>query len=105
MLAEAKKLAANRPGEEMKILLIAPAAMDEIRLERKFPLDSIDAKGIQSSKELGGYLKEVAQLNGYPFIDANDHIRPGEADGTHWDAQGHAVMAEVIFHKVKEILG
>jgi len=105
MLAEAKKLAANRPGEEMKILLIAPAAMDEIRLERKFPLDSIDAKGIQSSKELGGYLKEVAQLNGYPFIDANDYIRPGEADGTHWDAEGHAKMADVIYQKVKEILG
>ena len=105
MLDEAKKMGADRPGEQMKILLMAPAAIDAIRLERKFPLDSIDETGIQSSRELGGYLKQVAEQMGYAFIDANDYIRPGEADGTHWDAEGHAKMADVIYEKVKELLG
>lgn len=105
MLAEAKKMGAERPGSDLKVLLIAPAAMDSIRLERRFPLDSIDETGIRSSRELAPLLREVAELNGYPFIDANDYIRPGEADGTHWDAAGHSKMADVIYQKVKEILG
>ena len=105
MLEEAKKMGADRPGSTMKILLMAPAAMDPIRLERNFPLDSIDAAGIQSSRELAGYLKQVAAQMNYAFIDTNDYIRPGEADGTHWDAEGHAKMADVIYEKVKELLG
>ena len=104
MLDEAKKMGADRPGEQMKILLMAPAAIDASRLG-KFPLDPVDENTIKNSQELGGYLKQVAEQMGYAFIDANDYIRPGEADGTHWDAEGHAKMADVIYEKVKELLG
>ena len=104
MLDEARKMGADRPGETMKILLIAPAAIDASRLG-KFPLDPVDENTIKNSQELGGYLKQVAEQMNYAFIDANDYIRPGEADGTHWDAEGHAIMADVIYKKVKELLG
>ena len=86
----------------MRILLIAPTVMDESRLSFK-ELDCVDRQTLESSRKLPALLKTVAKLNDCEFLDANDYIVPGRVDGTHWDADGHRIMADVIYREVKRI--
>lgn len=103
LLEEARKMGLERPGGEMKLLLIAPTSMEDCRIGYK-PLDCIDASGVEKSRRLPAYLRLVAEQLGCAYLDTNDYIRPGGVDGTHWGAQQHATMAQVIFETVKTLL-
>ena len=102
LIQEARAMGLDRPGETMRILLIAPTVMDESRLSFK-ELDCVDRQTLESSRKLPALLKTVAKLNDCEFLDANDYIVPGRVDGTHGDAEGHRIMADVIYREVKRI--
>lgn len=102
LVEEARSFGLSWPGEEMKVLIIAPTAIDESRLSLK-EQDCIDARGVESSRLLAGELQTTARLLNCYFLDANDYIVPGRTDGTHWDAEGHRIMADVICREVKRI--
>ncbi len=105
LVQEAVKLGVNRPGEQMKILIIAPSALNaSLRLGR-FPIDNIDETSVANSKILGGLLRQVASMVGASFLDANDYDLPrSEADGTHVTAEAHAILADVICKRIRELL-
>jgi len=104
MLEEARKLDLDRPnGEKMKILLISPIEISEVRLTFK-DNDVTDSQSIDNSRKLGKHMKIVAEQLGVEFIDAAPLIQPGKVDGVHLDADGHAKMAKLVYAKVKEML-
>lgn len=103
MLEEAMKLGLDRPGEKMKILLISPIEISEVRLTFK-DNDVTDRQSIENSRQLGKHMKIVAEQLGVEFIDAAQFVQPGDVDGVHLDEKGHAQMAALVYEKVKQML-
>lgn len=104
MLETARTLGVDRPGEKMKILLISPVEITEDRLTFK-DNDVTDRTSIENSRALGAHMQIVADQLGVEFLDAAKYIRPGKVDGVHLDEGGHARLAELVYEKLREMLG
>ena len=79
-------------------------------VEVKLTRDSMNPQGnahgglIYSLADTAGGCAALTHGRGLSTLSGNvNYIRPGKADGTHWDAEGHAIMADVIYQKVKEM--
>lgn len=58
---------------------------------------------VDKSRELGRYFQETANSKNCSFIDSAKHIKPTPIDAIHLDEKAHAILAEVIADKIKEI--
>jgi lysophospholipase L1-like esterase len=76
-----------------KVLLIAPPPL---RLPIKFFVEFSDERAISFSQALAPLYREVAEANGWDFLDAGRVISVSSHDGVHFDAEAHTRLAQAI---------
>lgn len=59
---------------------------------------------IARAKQFDKYFSQIAEQNNCYYFNAAPHVSLCEADGIHFDEQGHGMFAELIFRQVKNIL-
>ena len=91
-------------GREPEILLMAPIRIHENAVNAWLG-DEFGASSLQVDALLGKYLGEKAEALGVHFLNAGEFITADPADGIHMNEEGHALLAEKVEAKVREILG
>jgi lysophospholipase L1-like esterase len=100
---KAKTTLAGENGECPQVLVIAPPPIGK----EYFKTDvgkSMGAGCDTKSAELSTYLEELMQLQNTEFLDTKGKIPMNTIDFMHLDEEGHKLLAELVFNKVKTIL-
>ncbi|MBP8082177.1 MAG: SGNH/GDSL hydrolase family protein [Spirochaetes bacterium] len=84
-----------------KIILVAPPEAGKLA---GTDFEKLFEGSEKKSKELGKYFQETATAKNCSFIDSAKYIKPTPVDAIHLDEKAHAILAEVIADKVKEII-
>jgi lysophospholipase L1-like esterase len=95
-----KNSQAGRGNSSPAVLLIAPPP-----LGRLTDFAEMFKGGVEKSKEFAVQFRRVAQEKGCAFLDAGQILTCSEADGLHYDPEGHRALGLAVARKVKEILG
>lgn len=90
-------------GDAPQVLLIAPARLNP-RVSSGWLGEEFGAGALEKDAQLAAHLERVAQECGVHFLNAGARIVADAADGVHMNEQGHALMAEMVAEKVREIL-
>jgi len=61
--------------------------------------------GAEKSREFSAQFRRVAQEKGCAFLDAGQVLACSEADGLHYDSEGHKALGVAVAGKVRELLG
>ncbi len=87
---------------ESKILLISPIhlGMDVWKSEYD---PEFSSESIAISKELASVYSKVCENESIYFLSASSYAKPSNADQEHLDEEGHRLLAEAIFQKIREI--
>lgn len=89
--------------ESMKVLLISP-----IHLGKGVGEDGFDPEFNENSENVAKNLAEqyqnLAEKEGYAFLNAAEHAKPSETDREHLDQTGHQKLGIAIERKIREIL-
>lgn len=90
---------------DLKILIISPPAIGRNFASSPF-VEFFDTESvIAKSKELAKWYKLVADQFECDFLDATGEISGGDIDSLHMSPEGHAVLADMVWHKICEMLG
>ena len=85
-----------------KIVLVSPIHLGEdVWHQDKDP--EFDQKSVEVSRGLKDVYRQIADKRGTAFLAASDIAAPSPVDDEHLDANGHALFAEAIYNKLKEI--
>lgn len=87
---------------DIKILVISPILLKEGVGEAGFDPE-FDKHSEQTSRQLAGEIKKVAQKNNCVFLDAASVAEASSTDREHLDEKGHAELAVAVAEKVTEI--
>lgn len=92
-------------GKSMpQILLVSPVLIRKTVLQHPVFSGLYDMQSVNSSGQVAGRIKQVAEEEQVYFMDASKASEPSALDGIHMDAAGHQKLAEAIVKKIKEIL-
>lgn len=92
----------NRP--ETLILLLGPPTIDSgARLFDSYYSDTYDSISAEKSRKLGIDLENLAKKHKIKYLNTANIVSPGR-DGIHLTEDGHALLAEAISSKIKEML-
>lgn len=86
-----------------EILLIAPIRIHP-NMMNEWLREEFGARSMETDAALAGKLEGIAREMGVHFMDAGAFITADPGDGIHMSAESHALLAEKITDKVKEIL-
>jgi lysophospholipase L1-like esterase len=82
------------------ILLVSPVVLDPA------PEKSALFEGAaQKSRELTGYIENVAKATRCAFLDASLHARVSPTDGIHLDEEGHQALGHAFAEKIQHLVG
>ncbi|MCD6521135.1 MAG: SGNH/GDSL hydrolase family protein [Anaerolineae bacterium] len=95
-----QKSQAGRENRAPEVLLIAPPPLGKLS-----DFTQMFQGGVEKSKELGRFYKAVAEEKGCHFLDAGQILVSSEADGVHFDPEGHKALGQAVAQKVRKILG
>jgi len=85
--------------EPEKILLISPIHLgEEVWRPEKDP--EFNAESVITSKELKSVYQNIARKRGTAFLAASDYVNPSDVDDEHMDAEGHRILADVVYAKI-----
>lgn len=105
-IAKVAAMARNALGQQdLKVLIVSPIEISERCLEIEEIKLQFNAVSVSNSKKLKKDLQEQAALNHCYFLNAAEYAKVSEVDAIHLDLVGHAMLAEAIAVKVREILG
>lgn len=90
-------------GQSPKILLVAPAPILPVTMEREWG-ELFGQEGLELSRKIPSYLKMVAERMDCAFLNAGDFIEPNPTDGVHLDPENHGKLAKALLPVVREIL-
>lgn len=76
-----------------RVLLIAPPP---IRLPTRFFVEFDDERSVSFTRALAPLYLEVAEANGWEFLDAGNVISSSTRDGIHFEAEAHTRLAQAI---------
>jgi lysophospholipase L1-like esterase len=76
-----------------RVLLVAPPPL---RLPIKFLAEFDETRSVRFSQELAPLYREVAEANGWGFLDAGQAISVSPLDGVHFDAEAHTRLAQAV---------
>lgn len=96
LILEIQATARNAQGNVPRIILISPPLIDG-------SVAGVDEKykgGDKKSQQLAPLYQEMAQKHALEFIDCTQHASPSKKDGYHFEPEGHAALAQVIFEKI-----
>ena len=97
-----RRITAEAPGGEARILIVAPLI---IRPDRYYGDDFTYSEAETYSRALAPLYATLSEREGTGFFDAGSIVRAGEEDGTHFDAENHARLAEALAESVRRELG
>ena len=88
---------------DSKILLISPIHLGENVWENEYdPEFSPDS--VKVSKGLADVYKRVSEKDNTFFLDAAVFAEPSSEDKEHLNEEGHGLLAEAVYRKVREII-
>lgn len=87
---------------QSKILLISPINLGADVWKSKYDPD-FSALSVAISKELPGVYQKVCENENIYFLAASSYANPSSADQEHLDGEGHRLLADAIFKKIREI--
>jgi lysophospholipase L1-like esterase len=82
-----------------KILLIAPPVVGKLSGYAEMFEDAVE-----KSSKFDGYYRQVADLYGCEYLDANQVVRSGDLDGVHLEVDQHLKLGRAVAARVKTIL-
>ena len=91
-------------GKSPEILLMCPIRLHENMLS-SWLAEEFGQHSLDVDAKLSRYLEEKAKALGVHFLDAGAYVTADPADGIHMNEEGHAILAEKVIAKVKEIIG
>lgn len=104
-LVEAIRGAGYGPnGRDPEILLVSPIHLHP-NIAQSWLAEEFGASSVEKDAQLAAQLQAVAQSMGVHFLDAGARITADPADCIHMNAEGHALLAQMMEEKVREILG
>ena len=89
-------------AEKSKILLISPIHLGNDVWKNEYDPE-FSCESITISKELASVYSKVCEKESIYFLAASSYAKPSNADQEHLDEEGHRLLAEAIFQKIKEI--
>jgi lysophospholipase L1-like esterase len=93
----------GRSEVQPKILIVSPIHIGDNILSTDIA-GYFDETAVEKSKELSVFYKELADANGFYFLDAAKYAGPSREDALHMTPEEHAKLASAAANKVKEIL-
>jgi lysophospholipase L1-like esterase len=97
------KILRNPEVYNKDILIISPIHISDKIIDSEYCESFAGLKGAEKSRMLAAEFKLLAEEYRCHFMDAANYATADDKDAIHLDAMGHAVLAEAIYHKVKEI--
>ena len=91
-------------GKCPEILLMAPIRLHPDMMNRGSD-GEFGEYSLKVDAQLNKYLGETAKTLGTHYLDAGAYVTADPADCIHMNEEGHAILAEKVIEKVKEILG
>ena len=104
LIAKVKNQGCGPEGKDPEILVVAPIRMGK-GVEKGWLAVEFDAESQIKDEQLAAEYRRVAAANGVHFMDAGERVCADSADYIHMNAEGHAVLADMMYEKVLEILG
>lgn len=100
---KARNTPAGVNGGFPKVLVIAPPPIGQEYFETEIgrPMGK-DCHG--KSVEFPKYLKELLKIQETEFLDINGLISMNKIDYMHLDAEGHKLLAKLVFDKIKSLI-
>lgn len=83
-------------GTRTKFLLIAPAPLQSYAGNFE-----MDGDSLKKSRMLAGIYQELARAYGVEFLDAGAFVRHYQADGCHFDREGHRELAQGVYDTLR----
>ena len=93
----------GRDGKDPLILVVAPPSIGS-GYKNADAFLSMGRECDIKSKEMIPFLKEMALLNGFEFLNADELVIMNHLDYMHLDVNGHKKMAKAIEDKILKIL-
>lgn len=90
-------------GECPEILLISPIHIHP-NMMNEYLKDEFGAQAMETDRKLANELEKIAHAQKVHFMDAGAYITADPGDGIHMSAESHALLAEKITEKIREIL-
>lgn len=112
-IANSVGLLAGKVGEVLrfeqkvlpKILIVSPIHIGQGIKDNAVNYEDFNYEhGIETSKKLAFFYKQVAEKYGCEFMDAADYAEPSIEDCVHMTPDGHKALGEAIAKKIKEML-
>lgn len=91
-------------GNPPKVLLTSPILVDPSYKDDAQFHDMLGEYAVERSMQLAAAYKEVADANGWEFLNAAEYGKASVKDGVHMDAASHEKLGKAFAQKVKEIL-
>ncbi|MEF9946655.1 MAG: GDSL-type esterase/lipase family protein [Lachnospiraceae bacterium] len=85
------------------VILISPVCLKNMKQSPFAEEFGIGAE--EKSRKLHGFIKEIAQINHYGYMDAQLYAQAGFYDGIHLDRVNHKKLAAAIYEKLLEMKG
>ena len=85
------------------VLIISPIHISESILTSEYNDSFQGLEGREKSKRLAAEYARIAREYLCFFMDAADYAVADDTDAIHLDAKGHAVLADGVYHKIREM--
>lgn len=90
---------AGPAGAEPALIVVAPAPMQEVdRFADMF------LGGTAKSRQLGGFIRDVAKRTGASFVDAGTLVESSSVDGIHLDSDAHRILGLELARVVQSVM-
>lgn len=99
---KAQNTPAGENGSFPKVLVIAPPPIGKQYIETEIS-KSMGRECDLKSEEMSKYLIELLE-HGIEFLDTKGLVEMNKIDFMHLDEEGHRLLAQLVFNKIKSIL-
>ncbi len=87
--------------EKLKILILSPPKILSSSLKGEYRAILKDANS--KATQLNSLYGEIAKKHGALFLSLYDLVDPGSEDGVHFDKDGHAKVAKLLFSLITSL--
>lgn len=100
---KAKNTPAAVKGGFPKVLVIAPPPIEKEYYNTEVG-KSMGRECDQKSSEMPQHLKGLLDIQGTELLDTKGHVQMNNIDFMHLDEEGHQLLSQLVFHKIKSML-
>ena len=100
---KAKNTPAGFNGSFPKVLVMAPPPIRKKEIESEVVKSMLIECDIKS-EEISIHLMQLLENQDIEFLDAKGFVEMNKVDFMHLDEEGHKLLSQLVFHKIKSIL-